>query len=403
MSACIENIEAFQIEDSRKRPALRVVVRAGGGEGSFDVPSGASTGSREARELRDPDGGLTKAMRCITEEIAPALFGRDAEKQRLIDETLLALDGTPLKERMGGNSLIGVSVAVARAAASARGVPLSTHLRELADIPRSRHAPHLFVNLINGGKHAEGGSSIQEHQIVTLDEDPRVAFATAERVERALHELLTEEGRPFTMGDEGGVVFPVTDASTAFEVLFRAVQKAGAEKEVVLGSDMAASSFFGNGTYTLCGSSYDTAQLSEQYHQLIQRYPLTFIEDPFDENDVPAFAAFQAAHPGVVVIGDDLTTTTASAITEAGTKGAIQAVIIKPNQVGTLSETLAAMQAARVEGVHCIMSHRSGETMDAFIADMAYAYGTLGLKAGAPSARERAVKYQRLIELYGNH
>ncbi len=294
-------------------------------------------------------------------------------------------------------------MAVARAAAAARGVPLWSHLRELADIPRSRHAPHLFVNLINGGKHAEGGSTIQEHQIVTLAEDPHAAFATAERVERALHELLTEEGSPFTMGDEGGVVFPVTDAGTSFDILFRAVQKADAEKEVVLGSDMAASSFFEHGTYTLCGTAYDTTQLSEQYHGLIQRYPLGFIEDPFHEDDIAAFVSFQKAHPTVVVIGDDLTTTTAGAIAEAATKGAIQAVIIKPNQIGTLSETLAAMQAARAEGVHCIMSHRSGETMDPFIADMAYAYGTLGLKAGAPSARERAVKYQRLIELYDNH
>lgn len=403
MAACIESVEAQAIYDSRKRPALRVVVRADGHEGSFDVPSGASTGSREAHELRDADGGLATAIARISTEIAPAIVGRDATKQRLIDETLLALDGRPLKEHLGGNSLIGVSVAVARAAAAARGVPLWAHLRELADVPRSRHAPHLFVNLINGGKHAEGGSSIQEHQIVTLAEDPHAAYETAVRIEDALHALLAEEQRAFTIGDEGGVVFPVEDAHQAFALLQKATHRAEAASDVALGSDMAATSFFEDGMYTLCGTAYDAAALAEQYATLVEQYPLRFIEDPFEENDRGSFATFQKAHPDVVVIGDDLTTTNAEAIAAAGAAGAIRAVIIKPNQIGTLSETIAAMQAARLNNVHCILSHRSGETMDTLIADMAYAYGAFGLKAGAPRAAERAVKYKHLIELYAHH
>jgi enolase len=396
----IRGIEAAAIADSRGTPTLRVTVHTENHSGAFDVPSGASTGSREAFELRDESGkGVGRAIDAIHTLIAPALTGTAITAQKDIDDAMRALDGTPNKSRLGGNSMIGVSIAAARAAAHAAGVPLFKYLPGLATIAPSRKTPRLFVNLINGGKHAVGGSPFQEHQIVTTSEDPVSALHAAESIEAAVHEILTSGNIVFTRGDEGGVVFPIADVKEPFELLKEALTASGMHDAASIGTDIAASSFFSDGRYSILGQSLTAAELGNLYGALAPQCGITSIEDPFAEDDMSDFTSLSAANPALLIIGDDLTTTNASWVERAAKAGAINAVIIKPNQAGTLSETLDAMRVAREHGVHCIVSHRSGDTMDDFIADLAFAFGCYGLKAGAPSAPERAVKYKRLIEI----
>ena len=395
----IRTISATEILDSRKKPTLRVEVTTDAGSGSFDVPSGASTGSREACELRDAQGAMSSAVRAIHEEIAPALIGMDPQDQRAIDARMIELDGTEHKSRLGGNSLIGISIATARAAAQSNSVPLHEHLKTLATIPPSRATPHLFVNLINGGKHASGGSPIQEHQIVTLALDAHEALEHAMRTERALADILTEKHILPAHGDEGGVVFPVSTIEEPFAILAEAIDAAHLNDKVVIGVDAAASSFYENGSYALLGVPHSSDDLLGLYASLSKSFNVQFLEDPFEENSLVAFSELHHALPSLTIIGDDLTTTNPRSIKAAAEANAISAVIIKPNQIGTLSETLDAMAMARSQNVHCIVSHRSGETMDDFLGDLSVAFGVFGLKAGAPSAPERAIKYKRLLEL----
>lgn len=395
----ITRIQAQEIMDSRGKPTLSVTVCAGEHCGMFDVPSGASTGEREAVELRDEDGGMKRAIEKIENEIASALIGMNVTQQFEIDRAMISLDGTLNKSRLGGNSMIGVSIASARAAARAEGVRDDVYLKTLVDIPPSRSFPHLFVNLINGGKHAQGGSPIQEHQIVTMSEDPVQAYGAAEACEKALHALVRAEGRIVSIGDEGGAVFEVGSIEEPFELLRTAIGDAQREGEVVLGADAAASSFFEEGAYTLFGNTYSVQKLTETYQALHERLGLTFLEDPFHENAHDDFAELGALLPNLTIIGDDLTTTSARAIENASKNKIIRAVIIKPNQIGTLTETLDAMKTARSHDIHCIVSHRSGETNDVFIADLAHAFGCFGLKAGAPSKPERRLKYERIFAL----
>lgn len=399
MSNVITHIGAQEIADSRGKPTLSVTVCAGEYCGTFDVPSGASTGTREAVELRDTDGGMKSAITKIEQEIAPALVGVDVSKQSEIDRIMIECDGTPNKSRLGGNSLIGVSIAAARAAARAAGVDDYIYLRTLADIAPSRRTPHLFVNLINGGKHAVGGSPVQEHWIVTKSEDIQEAIAHAQKVEAALEQLVTTSGKICSFGDEGGLVCAVDSIEEPFALLHEAAHTAGVLEHVHFGADVAASSFFNGSTYDVLGQTLTSHALHDRYGQLSERFGLAYIEDPFEENARNDFATLQNALHDTVIIGDDLTTTNAATIQQAAQAGAIRGVIIKPNQIGTLSETLQAMKTARDNNVHCIVSHRSGETHDAFVADLAYAFGCLGLKAGAPRKPERMVKYARLMAI----
>jgi len=395
----ITSIRAKQIADSRGKPTLSVTVCAGEHCGSFDVPSGASTGEREAVELRDADGGMKSAIEKIEQEIAPALGGVDVAQQREIDRIMIELDGTANKSRLGGNSMIGVSIAAARAAARAAGLDDYAYLRTLADIAPSRNTPHLFVNLINGGKHAVGGSPVQEHWIVTKSEDPREALIHAQQVESALEQLVTASGKVFSIGDEGGLVCAVDSIEEPFELLHAAADTAGVLEHIDFGADVAASSFYNGTSYDVLGHTLLASELQNHYMQLHTRFGLAYVEDPFEENGIEDFVALQRSMPTVMVIGDDLTTTNASAIQQAARERAIRGVIIKPNQIGTVSETVQAIKTARVNDVHCVVSHRSGETFDVFVADLAYAFGCFGLKAGAPRKLERMVKYARLIDI----
>lgn len=397
----ITHVSAEEITDSRFKPTLRVRVMAEGGEAhACEVPSGASTGAHEAHELRDSDGlHVQDAIRHIEGEIRARLVGMDVREQAALDEALIALDGTPDRSRLGGNSLIGVSIAAAKAGAAAKGVELYEHLRSMAQIEASREVPLLFINLFNGGKHAAAGTPIQEHQIIPHTDDLNRALEMATRVQFALNDHLAALGST-SEGDEGGVVAMVSSVEEPFAYLHEALEATGLSGAVMVGADIAASSITRAGeNYVLFGEQKSAAQMGELYRDLKQKYNLTHIEDPFGENDFAEFAQLAASDPSFTVIGDDLTTTNASRIAQAAGSKSISAVIIKPNQVGTVTETIAAMQAARKAGIHCIASHRSGETMDDFVADFAFAFGCYGMKAGAPHRPERRVKYDRLIKL----
>jgi enolase len=398
----ITDIHATSIVDSRGKPTLAVTVVAGEAAGTFSVPSGASTGSNEAHELRDQglpgQGGMQTAIEGLLQEIRPALIGTDICDQKKIDATLITLDGTANKSRLGGNTLIGVSIAAAKAAAAARNMQLFEYLRSLADIKLSREVPYLYMNLINGGKHAQSPLSFQEHLIVPDTESVSESLSMAHDIIGTLEVLIAGKyGAEVTsvMGDEGGFVIPESHPAVPFELLVQAIEQAGYTGRVQLATDVAASSFYENGTYTVGGESCTPEKLSELYEYLAGTFPILSIEDPFEENATDEYSRLQKKL-SLRIVGDDNTVSQAARIQAAAQEGAIRAVIIKPNQVGTLTETLDAMHTARDSGIDCIVSHRSGETDDDFIADLAFAFGAFGLKSGAPRKPERTVKYKRL-------
>lgn len=400
----ITSITAREILDSRAKPTLEVLIRCGDAIGTFGVPSGASTGSTEAKELRDADGHMRTALKNIEEVIAPALLGKDAAHQQEIDDALLALDGTHDKSRLGGNAMIGVSIAAAKAAAAAKDMPVFAHLRTLASMSASRPVPYLYMNYINGGKHVPAGTetvSFQEHLIVPDTTNITEALAIARAVGDTLETIIRDvygDTASASMGDEGGYIIPEVRYEQPFMLLMRAIAESGNEGKVRLATDVAASSFYHAGTYTVDGRCVDARTLESMHAHIAATYPILSIEDPFEEGAQDDFVALQRGM-SARVMGDDLTTTNAERIARAADAGAIKAVIIKPNQVGTLSETLDAMQAARMRGVDCVVSHRSGETMDDFVADLAFAFGAFGLKAGSLRRPERTAKYERLAAI----
>ncbi|MBM3261459.1 phosphopyruvate hydratase [Candidatus Kaiserbacteria bacterium] len=394
----ITEIFAEEIKDSRDKPTLRISVRSGEHIGIFEVPSGASTGSREAHVLKDADGHMGSAIHTINERLAPILLGMDVSDQRALDTKMIELDGTPQKSVCGGNTMIGISVAAAKAAAAAHSMELYAYLRRLADITPSRRAPLLYMNYINGGMHAHSPLAFQEHMIVPQTESVTEALDMAAAIGQKLAEILASiygSATAQTMGDEGGYVLPVGEIERPFEALMHAIDTAGYAGKVLLAIDAAATSFYADGMYQVGGQALTHAELSRLYSSLAAKYPILSIEDPFEENAIDDFATLQADLTARIV-GDDLTVTNAHAITQAAERRAIRAVIIKPNQVGTLSETLDAMKTARDHDIDCIVSHRSGETHDTFISDLAYAFGTFGLKAGSLRKEERVAKYSRL-------
>jgi len=398
----IKKISASKIKDSRGNPTLSVSVRTDDGfEGIFEVPSGASTGSHEAYEMRDEGGNVRGAIETINTLIASELTGVEVTNQYAIDDALCELDGTENKSRLGGNALIGVSTAVLKCAAKASGAEVYEYLREMISIPSSREVPYLFVNLINGGKHVEEGSLFQEHIIIPDTESATRAYQIAYVVKSALEELLrdtfSESG--IGRGDEGGFSFGVERVEEAFGILADAIYRASMDEKVYMGTDVAATSFFSGEKYHIDTGSVDREELLSLYGSFIKEFNLWSIEDPFYEEDFESFCRLHKTHDDVFVIGDDLTVTNKDRIEKAVKSNAINAVIIKPNQIGTIRETLEAMHYARNAGLELVVSHRSGETMDDFIADLAYAFGCFGLKAGAVGVPERDAKYKRLIEI----
>ncbi|MBI2627413.1 phosphopyruvate hydratase [Candidatus Nomurabacteria bacterium] len=402
----ITKIIAEEIKDSRGNPTIKVTVWSGASSGGFSVPSGASTGSHEAHELRDPDSaGVKNAIEKVNNIIAKALIGQDILNQKGIDKIMIALDGTPNKDNLGGNSMIGVSIACAKTAAKVNNQETYQYLQTLAEIKPSRKAPYLFMNLIEGGKHTDNNLAFQEYHIVPQIENIKEAIDIGIKIQNTLKEIIIKElGKESAiLGDEGGFAPKITDIKKPFEYLTEAIEKNNLQGKVRLALDVAASSFYDNGFYRISGENISKEELKNIYNSLISEFNLFSIEDPFKEEDFESFTRLGFASFGevkkILVVGDDLTVTNKMLLQKAIDKKSINAIIIKPNQIGTLSETLETMKLARENDLELIVSHRSGETDDDFIADLAYAFGCFGLKSGSPRKPERMVKYNRLMKI----
>ncbi|MFA5095269.1 MAG: phosphopyruvate hydratase [Candidatus Paceibacterota bacterium] len=412
MDKKITKIIAEEIKDSRGNPTIKVTMWAGDKYGSFAVPSGASTGTHEAHELRDADGkGIKGAIEKVNNIIAPALVGQNVLNQEVIDGIMIKLDGTSNKDNLGGNAIIGVSIACAKVAAKVFNLETFEYLRTLAKIKFSRKIPYLYMNLIEGGKHTDNNLAFQEYHVVPIVNDADKAVEIGIKIQNSLKEIILEElgVESIILGDEGGFAPKIDDIKKPLEFLKRAIKENNLEKKVKLALDVAASSFYENGKYKIDGEYILKEELIKIYGSLIDEFKLFSIEDPFDEENFESFRKLKESNrtlfglkKGLLVVGDDLTVTNRNLLAKAIEKGSINAMIIKPNQIGTLSETLETMKLAKENGIELIISHRSGETDDDFIADLAYAFGCFGLKSGAPLKPERKVKYDRLIKISKN-
>lgn len=409
--ARIVTIAAREVLDSRGVPTVAATVTTQGGyAGTALVPAGISTGEHEAVELRDGEMkryrglGVRRAVRHVHEEIQEALRGQDAGNQTKIDRLLIELDGTANKSKLGANALLAVSCACARAEAAAQGIPLYVYLQQLYE-PAERSLPVPQMNLINGGRHASNQLTIQEYHVLPVG-SPSFAEALRMGVEIyfALEELLVQAGFQVEVAREGGFAPKLAASREAFDFLVRAIEAAGYVPGVdaFLGIDAAASEFYDVQTqqYNVDGTAMSAMDLGYQYKTWREAYPLISLEDPFAEDVWEQWVQFMAGNGEYVqVVGDDLYATTERRITGGVQRGATNAVLIKPNQVGTLSETLAAVRAAQEGGQNVVVSHRSGETEDTFIADLAVAVGAGQIKTGAPSRSERTAKYNRLLDI----
>jgi len=405
MNKKITDIKAEEILDSRKNPTLKVSVFAEDIVGIFEVPSGASTGKYEACELRDDESGkghIQKVINQIETIIKPALIGKEVNQQAQIDQIMLDLDGTPQKTKLGGNSMIGVSIACVKAAAQEKGLEIYEYLRTIAEIKPSRTEPYLYFNLINGGKHAKSNLAFQEYHIVPQVETIKESVKICREVQNKLDEIILDEfGEVYKKGDEGGIALPVNDIDVPLYLLKKAVGRVGYTDKIKFALDVAASSFYNHdkNVYEFMGEEKSTSQMIKLYEKITKEYPMISIEDPLDEEDFDGFALLQKNLPRIKIVGDDLTVTNKIRLQKAIEEKSIKAIIIKPNQIGTLSETLNTIKLARDNNIDCIVSHRSGETMDTFISDLVYAFGCFGIKAGALGPKERDVKYDRLINI----
>ncbi len=408
----IQDIKAREILDSRGNPTLAVKVYTDGAAGEFSVPSGASTGIHEAWEKRDGNKsifqgkGVQKAAAGVNGEIKKALKNKDVRDQKEIDDLLIKLDGTSNKKRLGANAILGVSVACAKAAAGASGKELHQYLKTLEKIRPSNKVPYLYMNLINAGKHASSYIAFQEFMIVPMIEDVEKSLVMASQVRELLRKKAVKKYSPFSAnyGDEGGFVIEAKRVREPFELLSQCIKELGYQKKVKIAIDAAASSFYEKGPgragkYAVDNKLITAGELHNIYKKIIRDFDVLSIEDPFFEEEFDDFAKLLAESKGTKIIGDDLTVTNPDRLKLAIENCSINGMIIKPNQIGTLSETLEVMKSARENNVECIVSHRSGETSDDFIADLAFAFGAFGLKAGAPNRGERTAKYNRLWEI----
>ena len=395
----IKDIIAREIEDSRGNPTVEVTVETDKGNFTDAVPSGASTGENEALELRDADGkGVQNAIKNVNEIIAPKLKGKDVLNQREIDEFLIKLDGTENKSKLGANAILGVSMAVCRAGAATKKVPLYQHIAELSENKEKLFAPLPMFNLFEGGVHTdkETGMSVQEFMIVPQKKTMQENLVLCNQVFQNLSALIEKTFGKVPMGFEGGFEAPFSKIEQALYLFKSAV----GHNDAKIALDIAASEFYKNGKYNFEGRQLTRHELLEIYKEFINNFPIISIEDPFAEEDWNGFEEItKELGQKITIVGDDLTTTNIKTIKEAHNKQAINAVLIKLNQIGSVSETIDAINLTKSFGWKAIVSHRSGETMDDFIADLAVGSGANMLKSGSPAKEERMVKYQRVIEI----
>ena len=404
--ATIEAVGAREILDSRGNPTVEVEVALDDSTvARAAVPSGASTGAFEAVELRDGDAdryggkGVEKAVTAVLDEIGPELLGFDASEQRLVDQALLDLDGTPNKERLGANAILGVSLAVARAAADSAELPLFRYLGG----PGAHLLPVPMLNILNGGAHADSNVDVQEFMVAPIGATTfREALRWGAEVYHALKAVLKEKGYATGLGDEGGFAPNLPSNRDALDLIGVAVEKAGFAlgSDIALALDVAATEFHGDDGYRFEGDTRSADDMASYYEELVSAYPLVSIEDPLDEDDWAGWTAMTAAlGDKVQIVGDDLFVTNPDRLRRGISDGAANALLVKVNQIGTLTETLDAVSLAHRSGYRCMMSHRSGETEDTTIADLAVATDCGQLKTGAPARSERVAKYNQLLRI----
>ncbi|GII93250.1 phosphopyruvate hydratase [Sinosporangium siamense] len=403
--ASIEAVTAREILDSRGNPTVEVeVLLDDHSTGRAAVPSGASTGQFEAVELRDGDEryggkGVEKAVLGVTDEIADEIIGLDAEEQRILDQIMIDLDNTPNKARLGANAILGVSLAVAKAAAESADLPLFRYLGG----PNAHLLPVPMMNILNGGAHADSNVDIQEFMIApigatTFSEAVRMGTETY----HALKSVLKGKGYATGLGDEGGFAPSLPSNRDALDLILVAIEKAGyvPGEDIALALDVAATEFHKDGVYTIDGKGIDADALIAFYADLVDSYPLVSIEDPLDEDDWTGWKSITSALGGKVqIVGDDLFVTNPERLARGIADGAANALLVKVNQIGTLTETLDAVELAHRSGYRCMMSHRSGETEDTTIADLAVAVNCGQIKTGAPARSDRVAKYNQLLRI----
>jgi enolase len=406
---CIEIIHAREILDSRGNPTVEVeVTLESGAFGRAAVPSGASTGIHEALELRDDDKtrysgkGVLKAVGHVNNEIAKAINGMDALDQSAVDKAMLYLDGTPNKSKFGANAILGVSLAVARAAADEIGLPLYRYLGGVA----AKLLPVPMFNILNGGVHANWqGTDFQEFMIAPVGAPNfREALRWGSEVYHALKDVLKSSGYTTGVGDEGGFAPALKTNAEAIEVILRAIEKAGYKpgEQIAIALDPASSGFFEDGFYNLRteGKKVTSAEMVAMYADWVQKYPIVVLEDGLAEDDWEGWKLLnQTIGDKIELVGDDLFVTNVERVARGIQENVANAVLIKLNQIGTLSETIATIEMARRAGWGAMVSHRSGETVDSFIADFTVAMSTGHLKTGAPCRGERVEKYNQLMRI----
>jgi len=403
--ATIEAIIAREILDSRGNPTVEVEVALSDGVVSrAAVPSGASTGAFEASELRDGGAryggkGVEKAVNAVWEELQPALLGFDASEQRLIDQTMIDLDATPNKARLGANAILGVSLAVARAAANSAELPLFRYLGG----PNAHTLPVPMMNILNGGAHADTDVDIQEFMIapigaVTFHE----GLQQGAEVYHALKSVLKSKGFATGLGDEGGFAPSLPSNASALDLIAEAVGTTGLTlgQDIALALDVAATEFYADGSYRFEGKSRTSEEMAQYYASLVDAYPIVSIEDPMSEEDWDGWLAVtRLLGERTQIVGDDLFVTNPVRLQRGIDGGQANALLVKVNQIGTLTETLDAVNLAHANGYRCMMSHRSGETEDTTIADLAVATDCGQIKTGAPARSERVAKYNQLLRI----
>ena len=403
--SAIEAVHAREILDSRGNPTVEVeVLLEDGSQAQAAVPSGASTGQFEAVELRDGDQryggkGVQKAVEAVNGTLAKELVGYDADDQRIIDQVMIDLDGTPNKANLGANAILGVSLAVAKAAAEAADLPLFRYVGG----PNAHVLPVPMMNILNGGAHADTNVDIQEFMIAPLGA-PTFSEALRQGVEvyHSLKSVLKGKGLNTGLGDEGGFAPELPSNREALDLILVAIEKAGLTpgRDIALALDVAATEFHSEGSYTFESAAKSAEEMAAYYATLVADYPLVSIEDPLDENDWDGWKALTDAIGGKVqLVGDDLFVTNPERLARGVKSATANALLVKVNQIGTLTETLDAVSLAHSNGFKCMMSHRSGETEDTTIADLAVATNCGQIKTGAPARSDRVAKYNQLLRI----
>lgn len=401
----ITDVVAREILDSRGNPTVEVKVYTEKGSiGVFSVPSGASTGKREALELRDNDEryfgkGVTKAVNNVNNTIKYNLLGKEVEEQKTIDNIMINLDGSENKSNLGANAILGVSVACLKAAALDNGLPLYKYLNK-----REVHIPFCMFNILNGGKHAANNIDIQEFMIVPKFNTFKESLRAASEVFHALKGILLDKGLNTNVGDEGGYAPDLKNNEEALMIIVKSIETAGyiPGKNIFIALDVAASSFYNNetDTYNIDNTNKTREELLNYYLDIVGKYPVISIEDPFDEEDYEGFKMItEVLGKKISIVGDDLFVTNKELLKKGIEEKMCNAILIKPNQVGSFYETLETIVLAKQNKYTCIMSHRSGETTDTFISDLAVALNIPFMKSGSTSRGERIAKYNRLLEI----